>query len=110
MSEFPNNHSTWSHREESGVVNGAVNVGVNVGKNVGKQQIIELTERQKVIKDLINGNPLLSAKQMSEVMSVTPRTVERDLSVMQKAGIIRHEGNRRYGIWVVLEPYNKGIE
>ena len=47
---------------------------------------------------------------MSEVMSVTPRTVERDLSVMQKAGIIRHEGNRRYGIWVVLEPYNKGIE
>ncbi|MGM9698771.1 MAG: ATP-binding protein [Prevotella sp.] len=81
-----------------------VNVGVNVGKNVGKQQIVELTERQKVIKDLINGNPLLSAKQMSEVMSVTPRTVERDLAVMQKAGIIRHEGNRKYGIWVVLEP------
>ena len=86
------------------------NGGLNVGKNVGKQQIIELTERQKVIKDLIKGNPLLSAKQMSEVMSVTPRTVERDLSVMQKSGIIRHEGNRRYGIWVVLEPYNKEHE
>ena len=36
-------------------------------------------------------------------MSVTQRTVERDLAAMQKAGIIRHEGKANAGVWVVLE-------
>ena len=42
-------------------------------------------------------------KQMSETLSVTQRTVERDLAAMQKAGIIRHEGKVNAGVWVVLE-------
>ncbi len=78
--------------------------GMNVGSDVGKKIENKLTERQELIKILVSRNPLLSAKQMSEEMSVAQRTVERDLSVMQKLGIIRHEGNKRYGIWVVLEP------
>ena len=40
---------------------------------------------------------------MSETLSVSQRTIERDLSVMQRAGIIRHEGSDKAGIWVVLE-------
>lgn len=78
--------------------------GMNVGSDVGKKIENKLTERQELIKILVSRDPLLSAKQMSEEMSVAQRTVERDLSVMQKLGIIRHEGNKRYGIWVVLEP------
>ena len=42
-------------------------------------------------------------KQMSETLSVTQRTVERDFAILQKAGIIRHEGKVNAGIWVVLE-------
>ena len=40
-------------------------------------------------------------------MSVTQRTVERDLAAMQKAGIIRHEGKANAGVWVVLEKPQK---
>ena len=40
---------------------------------------------------------------MSETLSVTQRTVERDFAILQKAGIIRHEGKVDAGIWVVLE-------
>lgn len=40
---------------------------------------------------------------MSETLSVAQRTFERDLSVIQRAGIIRHEGSDNAGIWVVLE-------
>ena len=40
---------------------------------------------------------------MSETLSVTQRTIERDLAAMQKAGIIRHEGKVNAGVWVVLE-------
>lgn len=43
------------------------------------------------------------SEEMSETLSVTSRTIERDLSAMQKAGIIRHEGKDNAGTWGVLE-------
>ena len=69
------------------------------GSNVGDLSETKLTARQRVIISIIQSNPAVSAKQMS----VTSRTIERDLSVMQKAGIIRHEGKDNAGVWVVLE-------
>ena len=38
---------------------------------------------------------------MSEILSVSQRTIERDLSAMQKMGIIKHEGKDNAGVWVV---------
>lgn len=75
------------------------NVGDMSETNVGDQSETKLTARQRVIISIIQSNPAVSAKQMS----VTSRTIERDLSVMQKAGIIRHEGKDNAGVWVVLE-------
>ncbi len=81
--------------------------GGNVGDlseiNVGDVPETKLTNRQRVIVSIIQSNPAVSAKQMSETLSVTSRTIERDLSAMQKAGIIRHEGTDNAGVWVVLE-------
>lgn len=102
--------------EESGAVNGGLNVGVNVGVNddfvgvnggVNNVRVLKFNKRQIIIKDIINQNPMITAKQMSETLSVTQRTIERDLSVLQKASVIRHEGSDKTGIWVVLEPYNR---
>ena len=65
-----------------------VNVGVNVGDmseiNVGDVSEIKLSDRQQIIVSIIRSNPTVSAKQMSETLSVTSRTIERDLAVMQK--------------------------
>ena len=79
------------------------NVGDMSETNVGDQSETKLTARQRVIISIIRSNPAVSAKQMSVTLSVTSRTIERDLSVMQKAGIIRHEGKDNAGVWVVLE-------
>ena len=83
------------------------NVGNNVGNvsetNVGNMSEINLTERQRLIVSIIKSNPRITGKAMSETLSVTQRTIERDLSVLQKAKIIRHEGKFNDGIWVVLE-------
>lgn len=79
------------------------NVGDMSETNVGGVSEIKLTARQRLIILIIQSNPSASAKQMSETLSVTPRTIERDLSAMQKAGIIRHEGTDNAGVWVVLE-------
>ena len=86
------------------------NVGVNVGDmsetNVGNMSESELSERQLNIISMIKENPFVTGKEMSETMSVTQRTIERDLSVLQKAGIIRHEGRVNAGVWVILEQGN----
>ena len=67
----------------------------------------KLTERQRFILSSIKKNPLITGKEMSETLSVTQRTIERDLAAMQKAGIIRHEGKVNAGVWVVLEKPQK---
>ena len=79
------------------------NVGDMSETNVGDMSEIKLSARQRLIVAIIHSNPSVSAKQMSEILSVTSRTIERDLSAMQKAGIIRHEGTDNAGVWVVLE-------
>ena len=74
--------------------------------NVGDVSEIKLSDRQQIIVSMIRSNPTVSAKQMSETLSVTSRTIERDLAVMQKAGFIRHEGKDNAGVWVILGQGN----
>ena len=84
----------------------SINVGVNVGVNSREISDVKLTERQTIMVSVIKSNPMVTAKQMSETLSVTVRTIERDLALMQKAGIIRHEGSDKTGVWVILEQGN----
>ena len=74
----------------------------SVGSSVGSLSVVQLTERQKKIRELINQDPFISAQQMSVVLSVVPRTIWRDLSAMQKKGVLIREGNTSASHWVVL--------
>ena len=62
----------------------------------------KLTERQRKILNLIKELPTISAKQMSVTLSVTTRTIERDLSFMKKAGVLKREGKDNDGVWVII--------
>lgn len=46
---------------------------------------------------------------MAVTLPVTLRTVERDFAILQKAGIIRHEGKVDAGLWVVLENFKQFV-
>lgn len=61
----------------------------------------KLTERQRKILNLIKESPTITGKQMSETLSVSQRTIERDLSAMQKIGILKREGKDNDGIWII---------
>ena len=74
----------------------------NVGDNVGDMSETKLTERQRIILDLVKNSPTISARQMSEMLSVSQRTVERDLSLLKKMGILKREGKDNDGMWVML--------
>ena len=63
----------------------------------------KLTERQQKILNLIKELPTISAKQMSETLSVTTRTIERDLSLMKKVGVLKREGKDNDGVWIIID-------
>lgn len=69
-----------------------------VTSNVGDVSEIKLIERQQ---NMIKENPSISAKQMSETLSVSSRTIERDLSLMKKNGFLKREGYDNDGKWII---------
>ena len=74
----------------------------NDGNNDGDMSERKLTERQHKILNLIKESPKITGKQMSETLSVSQRTIERDLSALQKLGVLKHEGKDNDGVWIVF--------
>ena len=75
----------------------------NVGDHDGDMSETKLTERQQKILDLIKESPKITGKQMSETLSVSQRTIERDLSALQKKGVLKREGKDNDGVWIVVD-------
>ena len=75
----------------------------NVGDHDGDVSETKLTERQQKILNLIKESPTITGKQMSETLSVSQRTIERDLSTLQKKGFLKHEGKDNDGVWVIVK-------
>ncbi len=79
----------------------ASHVTQNVGDRGGDLSETKLTDRQQKILSIIKKNPTITGKKMSEMLSVSQRTIERDLSALQKGGLLRHEGKDNNGFWLV---------
>ena len=75
----------------------------NVGDHDGEMSETKLTERQQKILDLIKESPTITGKQMSETLSVSQRTIERDLAALQKMGVLKREGKDNDGIWIISD-------
>ena len=74
----------------------------NVGDHDGDMSETKLTERQQKILNLIKESPTITGKKMSETLSVSQRTIERDISSLRKIGILKREGKDNDGTWVVV--------
>lgn len=79
------------------------NVISDVSSSVGSLSVVQLSDRQKKICELILKDSFISAQQMSVVLSVVKRTIERDLADLQKKGILIREGNTSAGHWEIIE-------
>ena len=73
----------------------------NVGDHDGDVSETKLTERQQEMLNLIKESPTITGKQMSETLSVSQRTIERDLSALQKLGVLKREGKDNNGKWII---------
>ena len=74
----------------------------HVGDNVGDMSETKLTEHQHKILNIIHTSPSITGRQLSETLSVSQRTIERDLATMQNIGVLRYEGKDNAGFWIIL--------
>lgn len=79
------------------------NVGINGGNSGGNVAVIKLTNRQKLILSYITKSLTITAKQMAVMTDNPQRTIERELSTLQKLEIIRRDGSPRTGNWVIID-------
>ena len=87
----------------SGIFQHEVLEYVKGNNDVQKDVLKELSEKQKVIIEMIIADPFLSAKAISEKISektsekigVTARTIENDLAQLKKLGILTCESGRK---------------
>ena len=75
----------------------------DVGDVVGDVSEIKLSERQQNILIIVNKSPTITGRQMSEMLSVVQRTIERDLATLTKMGILKHKGKDNDGEWMLTE-------
>ena len=78
------------------------NVVKDVVNNDRKDERKELTERQKVIVNLIKGNDRITIDEMTEKVKVSEKTIRRELSVLYEKGILIREGGRKDGRWTIV--------
>ena len=71
-----------------------------------KNQVKELTERQKVILEIIAQNPFIAAKVVAEKVAaktaVTDKTVMNDITRLKQMGILSRKGSKD-SKWVIAE-------
>jgi Fic family protein len=68
------------------------NVGVNVGvKNDILKEMLIILQR----------NPRITAKEISDLLDKTTRTIERNLKILREEGIIIREGSDKSGQWII---------
>lgn len=74
----------------------------DVTKDVTKDVLEELPERQAVIMSLIREDVTITTTEMSQKMGVVRRTIMRDLADLQQKGLLKREGGRKDGKWVLV--------
>ena len=70
--------------------------------NANGKMIGRITDRTKTTLDVIKETPTATIAQLAELTGKSQRTISRELKEYQDAALIRREGAKRNGRWVVL--------
>ena len=96
----------------SEVLDGGTSGGITGGTSGGiKKSIVpEVKNRLLTILKLLLNNNGANAKEISEKLTITRRTVERDLKLLRDAKIIEFKGAKRTGKYLLTNKILKEIE
>ena len=74
------------------------------GENFGENFFDELSERQRSILKLMSANGFVTANDLARTLTVSSRTIQREISFLRNHGYIDKEGKSNKGFWKVLNP------
>lgn len=77
-----------------------VNEQENVHDNVRDDVHDGLTERQRIILDIIKSNDVITLAQMSTIVGVSKKTIQRDIALMHN--IVKRVGGEKNGYWEIV--------
>lgn len=78
-------------------------VGEKVGKKVGEKVGESLTKNQRLIIKSMVENPNISAKDLSDIIGISKRKIEENISKLKKKELIKRIGSPRGGHWEIIE-------
>lgn len=78
-------------------------VTLDVTKDVTLGVTKDIISRRNTIMELIQNNSEITICELSQKINITERTIKRDLSVLQKSGLIIREGGRKEGKWIIAK-------
>lgn len=80
-------------------------IGTQNGANRGANEVFGANRgtNEELIIGYIKNDPTASSKKISTELDIPLRTIQRALTVMQEAGIIRNDGSRKKNNWVILK-------
>ena len=93
-----------NYNQENVGINEEINVGIkreNVGINDSEKMNTEL--RRNSILNIIRENGNISAIEISKILNVSARTIERDLKELKEENKIEYVGSRKSGKWIIKE-------
>ena len=74
-------------------------------KDVTKDVIKDVTKEQVDILDVMRDNPNVTTAEMSQRIGLTQRHILRLIKELTDKEVIRRDGGRRYGKWMILKEY-----
>jgi len=78
-------------------------VGEKVGKKVGEKVGKSLTKNQRLIIKSMVENPNISAKDLSDIIGISKRKIEENISKLKKKELIKRIGSPKGGYWEIIE-------
>lgn len=74
-------------------------------KDVTKDVIKDVTKEHDDILDVMRDNPNVTTAEMSQRIGLTQRHILRLIKELTDKEVIRRDGGRRYGKWMILKEY-----
>lgn len=78
-------------------------IGGEIGGEIGgKAELLNLTERQLVVLQVVEHNPTISQSELADQLGINPSAVQKHLEKLKQAGVIERIGGTR-GYWKIKQ-------
>ncbi len=77
--------------------------GERVGEKVGEKVGERLSKNQGKILEVIKNDPIVSAQKLSELIGISQRKIEKNISKLKERGFLKRIGHDRGGHWEVRD-------